>query len=193
MKLNIFAITPLVALAACGSGDKVEMQNASVSEVADKMKKQAGERFVEPGSWEQKVTLLSIEAPGMPPQAKEMMSKAFGEAQVHNVCLTEAEANRPREDFFTGADRNCRYDHFNWGEGKIDLKLDCRHSGARQVMELTGTYQPRSYEMAMTMTSSGIGGGEGEAEDQRMVMKMRVDARRTGACTPAQKQAETAP
>lgn len=184
--MKVWSIIPLLALAACGDSDKVEMKNATVSDVAREMGKKAEERFIDPGSWEQKITLVSVDAPGMPPEAKTMMGKAFGEAQVHNVCLTDAEAKSPREDFFSGADKNCRYEHFNWGGGKIDLKLDCQHPNAHQVMELTGTYKPRSYEMAMTMTNQGKG------LEEQMVMKMRVDARRVGACTPEQEKAEKA-
>jgi hypothetical protein len=176
----ISAMTLALCLAACGSDDKVEMKNASISEVAKEMKKNADDRFVDPGAWEQKVTLVSIEAPGMPPEAKDMMGKAMGNAQVHDVCLTEDRAKSPREDFFTGADKACRYEHFKWGGGKIDLKLDCKHPNAHQVMELTGTYQPQSYQMAMTMTNQGKG------PQEQMVMKMRVDAKRTGACTAEQ-------
>ena len=182
--MRLWPVIPLLALAACGSGDKVEMKNASISDVATEMKKSADERFVEPGAWEQKVTLVSIEAPGMPPEAKEMMSRAMGEAQVHNVCLSEREAKSPREDFFTGADQNCRYEHFKWGGGKIDLKLECRHPNAHQVMELTGTYEPQSYQMAMTATN------EGRGPQEQMVMKMRVDAKRVGKCTAEQEKAE---
>jgi len=63
--------------------------------------------------------------------------------------------------------------------------------GVEQVMELTGTYKPQSYVMAMAMTN------EGKEPGEHMVMKMRVDAKRTGACTPEQlataKQEEKAP
>jgi hypothetical protein len=188
MKHAAFAATALaLLLTACGWSDEVEMENASVADVAREMKKAGDDRFVDPGAWEQKVTLISVEAPGMPPEAKDMMARAFGQAQVHNVCLSEEEAKSPREDFFTGADKNCRYKHFNWGGGKIDLELDCQHPNARQVMQLTGTYQPQSYEMAMTLAN------EGRTAEQKMVMKMRVDAKRTGECTPAQAKAEEAP
>ena len=182
--MRFWSAIPLLALAACGSGDEVEMENASISEVAREMTKSGEDRFIDPGAWEQKVTLVSVDAPGMPPEAKEMMAKAMGEARVHSVCLSETEAKSPREDFFTGADQNCRYEHFKWGGGKIDLKLDCKHPNARQTMELTGTYQPRSYQMAMTATNQGRG------PQEEMVMKMRVDAKRVGACTAEQRRAE---
>lgn len=168
---------PLMFVAACDSEPDVKMENASVAEVAREMKKQGADAsFVNPGRWEQKVTLVSIEAPGMLPEAKAMMQKAMGEAQVHHVCLSPEDAKSPKEDFFSGADKNCRYEHFNWGDGKIDLKLNCKHPNATQTMVLTGKYDPDSYTMNMTATNEGGGPME------QMVMQMRVDAKRTGAC-----------
>jgi hypothetical protein len=167
---------PLIMLAACNSEPEVKMENASIDEVAAEMRKQGGEWFVKPGKWQQTMTLIDVEAPGMPPDAKSMMQKAMEKVQVHNVCLTEAEAKNPKEDFFTGADQNCRYEHFNWGDGKIDLKLNCKHPNASQTMELTGDYEPDSYTMTMTSHTES-GGPMG-----KMVMKMKVDAKRTGAC-----------
>ncbi len=188
MRLTLLASAPLAVLvAACGSGDSVKMENASVAEVAEELRVAKTARFVNPGRWEQKATLISIEAPGMPPEARQMMGQAFGQAQVHEVCLTPEQANRPREDFFAGADKNCRYEHFNWGDGKIDVKLNCQHENASQTMELAGEYERNSYAMTMTATSSGSGPAE------QMVMKMKVDARRVGECTAEQaKAAESA-
>ena len=113
--------------------------------------------FVNPGQWQQTVTLIEIEAPGMPPEAKSMMQKAMDKAQVHEVCLTEAQAKSPKEDFFTGADQNCRYEHFKWGDGKIDLKLNCKHPNATQTMVLTGNYEPDNYTMTMTTSTEAAG------------------------------------
>ena len=171
-------------LAACNSEPDVKMENASVGEVAKEMRKHAAnDSFVNPGQWKQTVTLVSIDAPGMPPEAKSMMQQAMGQAQVHNVCLTPEQAKSPKEDFFAGADKSCRYEHFNWGGGKIDLKLNCKHPNATQTMVLVGDYKPDSYSMTMTATNSGGGPAE------QMVMTMKVDAERTGECTP-EKRAE---
>jgi hypothetical protein len=167
---------PLMFVAACNSEPDVKMENASVGEVAQEMRKQADSQFVNPGKWQQTVTLESIDAPGMPPEAKSMMQKAMGEAQVHEVCLSPEDAKSPKEDFFSGADKNCRYEHFNWGDGKIDLKLNCKHPNATQTMVLVGEYEPDSYTMNMTASN------EGSEPMQQMVMKMRVDAKRVGAC-----------
>lgn len=179
--IAILAVAAAALVAGCNNDPEIEMKNASVSEVANEMREAKTASFVNPGRWEQTATLLDIDAPGMPPEAKEMMSKAFGQAQVHDVCLTPEQAKGPREDFFTGADKNCRYEHFNWGGGKIDLKLNCKHPQATQTMAMVGEYEPNSYTMTMTATNQG-GGPQGE-----MTMKMKVDAKRVGECTPEQK------
>ena len=176
MKRFILAL-PFLAVMACDSSPAVKADNAKPSEVAAKMRDAAGKgSFVRPGQWEQTVSLLNIEAPGMPPEAKAYMQKAMNKAQVHNVCLTKQQAEKPREDFFTGADRNCTYEHFNWGDGKIDLKLVCKHQQATTTMAMAGTYTPDNYELTMTNTNNAAGA----AGD--MVMTMKVDARRIGDC-----------
>ena len=126
------------------------MKNASVDHVAKEMREQGGERPVHrSGKWEQKATLVSIDAPSLSDEERSAMQKAMSQSQVHSVCLTPEEAKSPREDFFTGKDNNCRYEHFNWGKGKMNLKLMCKHPNASQVMELAGTYEPRRYSMTI--------------------------------------------
>jgi hypothetical protein len=174
---HLLLIAPLALLAACGS-DEVDVENATPSEVARELRDADAEQgFVNPGKWRQTVTMLEMSAPGMPPEAAAAMNQVAKQAQVHEVCLTEAQAKRPREDFFTGADQNCKYEHFKWGGGKLDLKLNCKHPQATQTMVLTGEYEPDSYTMAMTATSSG------DAPAAAMTMKMKVDAERIGECT----------
>jgi hypothetical protein len=173
--MRIFLLASFACLAACGSGDTVEMTNASAGDVAKEMSK-TETTFVSPGKWQQTASLLEMEVPGMPPQVAEAMKKAVGTSQVHETCLTEEQARRPREDFFTGAEKNCRYEHFKWGGGKVDMKLVCTEAQATKTMEMTGTYEPNSYQMSMAMS------GQGSQPGQTMNMKMRVDAKRIGEC-----------
>ena len=175
---RLIALAPLALVFACDSGPDVDMKNASVADVAEEMRKEGTAKFVNPGKWKQTVTLVSIDAPGMPPEAKAMMQKAMDRVQEHEVCLTPEQARSPKEDFFAGADKNCRYDHFQWGDGKIDLKLNCKHPNATQTMAMTGAYQPDSYTMAMTLTN------QGRSPTEAMTMKTKVDAKRIGACDP---------
>ena len=46
-------------------------------------------------------------------------------AEAHRSCLTPEEAKRPKEDFFAGAAKNCRYERFDMGSGKIDAVMKC--------------------------------------------------------------------
>lgn len=166
------------ALFAAGCDRGVELNNASVEEVAASMRKSgADEKFIDPGKWQQSVSMLSIDAPAMPAEARAAMQQAMSKPQVNEVCLTPEQAKSPREEFFTGKDQNCRYDHFKWGGGKIDLKLNCERSNAQQTMALVGDYRPRSYSMTMTVTNRG------SAPAEQLAMKMKVDARHVGPCT----------
>lgn len=171
-----FLLVPIAFLASCGSGETVEMENASVGEVAREMGKAKTAEFVNPGQWEQTATLVDISAPGIPEQFREAMKQQMGQSQVHRVCLTPEQTKNPKEDFWTGADKNCRYEHFRWGDGKIDMKLVCTHEQATQTMAMQGTYRPDSYQMAMDVQSKGGGPME------NMTMKMKVDAKRVGEC-----------
>ena len=178
IKHTLFAAASAICLSACGSGDKVDLENASVNDVAKELRKaDANEGFVKPGQWEQTVTLVEMSVPGAPPQVAEALKKQTGQSQVHKSCLTPEQANHPREDFFSGADKSCRYDHFKWGSGKVDMKLDCKHESGTQTMELAGTYEPESYQMVMSVASRGSNPMD------TMNMKMQVDAKRVGQCT----------
>jgi Protein of unknown function (DUF3617) len=176
---RIFLLAQFALLAACGSGDTVDMKNASAGDVAREMGK-TDVAFVNPGQWEQTATLLEMNAPGMPAQVADALKKQMGTSQVHRTCLTPEQTKNPKEDFFTGADKSCRYEHFKWGDGKVDMKLLCKHPQATQTMDLSGTYQPESYQMAMTVTNTGSGPME------NMTMKMTVDAKRVGECNASQ-------
>ncbi len=177
MKHAAVLIAWVLPLAACER--EVEMKNASAEQVAEGMRKAgADERFIDPGKWQQTVSLMAIDAPGMPDEVRTAMQNAMKQVQVHEVCLSPEEAKSPREDFFTGKDQNCRYENFKWGAGKIDLKLKCDHPRASQTMELAGTYEPRRYSMTMTALSQGGG------PQQQMAIKMKVDAKHVGACNP---------
>ena len=180
MKRHILVAT-LATLAACGSGR--HGRNGECVRRRSRAGDAQGRRdqsFVNPGKWKQTATLVEIDAPGMPPQVAEAMKKSMGTSQVHETCLTPEKAKNPREDFFTGADKNCRYEHFKWGDGKIDLKMLCTHENATQTMELAGTYQPNAYKMAMSVASKGSNPAE------VMNMKMNVDAQRVGECDASQ-------
>lgn len=172
---------PLIALAACSNEPEVKMENASVSEVAQEMRDVGTARVLNPGKWQHKVTMLELDMPGMPPEARSMMQQAMGQEQQVEHCLTPEQAKKPSADFFARADQNCRYDHFNWGDGKIDMKLNCTTPEGRMTMVQTGEYQPDGYTMDVTQIIDGGGAA------RRMTIKAKVDARRVGDCDGREK------
>ncbi len=177
MNRLLFAL-PLFALAACSNEPEVKMENASMAEVAQEMREAGTATFLNPGKWQHTVTLLEMDVPGMPPEARSMMQQAMKKVQQYDHCLTPEQAKRPSEDFFAKAGQKCRYEHFNWGDGKIDLKLNCSAPQGRLTMVQTGEYQPDGFTMAVTQIfESEVAGGPGQ-----MTVKAKVDARRIGDC-----------
>jgi hypothetical protein len=168
-------------IAACDSSPQISETNASVDEVAAKVREASGgDNFVRPGEWQSKVVIEEFNIPGMPPEAVKQMRAAVAQNQQHSfkTCLTADDAKQPKGDFFTGNDQ-CRYDHFNMGGGKIDAAMRCPSGqGMTQLMTMTGTYGPNRYDMRMEMRGTGVDGPVAQ-----MVMKMRVESTRLGNCS----------
>lgn len=182
------AMLAIVALAACNSEPQVDAKNASVAEVAEQVRKSgAGESFVRAGLWESKVTVEQLDVPGMPPEIagrmKEMMAK--NQPKAFQNCLTPEDVKKPKEDFFAGQNKDCRYDRFTMGNGKIDAVMRCGSEQATQVMQMAGTYSPDAYQMQMSNKVEAAAEGAQGA----MAMRVRVDAKRIGECTGKESQA----
>jgi uncharacterized protein DUF3617 len=181
MKHAALLIACSLPLSACNKQPDIQATNASVAEVSQKMRAAtANGSFVRPGLWQSTVTFEQLDMPGMPKEMADkvkatMMQKG---AHVSESCLTEEEVKRPKEEFFTGKNNACRYDHFTMSGGKIDAVMHCGKDGAMQTMQMTGTYSPESYQMHMSTKVEGGGPAEGG-----MAMRMRVEAKRIGECT----------
>jgi hypothetical protein len=114
----------------------------------------------------------------MPAEMAAKMPSFEGRIETAKSCLTPEEAKRPKEDFFAGDNKNCRYDHFTMAGGKIDAVMKCSAEQASQTMTMKGDYTPDTYNMQMSMKAEG-----GKGYDAGMTMRMRVDAKRVGECT----------
>lgn len=172
------AAPALFALAACNSKPDIHARDASVAEVAKKVADAGGtDSFVRPGKWQSQVQIEAFELPGAPPAAANAMRSMEHRAQIYESCLTPEQAKRPKEDFFAGANKNCRYEHFNMSGGKIDAVMRCADKGMAQTMAMQGTYGPDNYQMAMSMKAQG-----GPTPSDGMTMKMRIAAKRVGEC-----------
>ena len=181
MKHSLVLLAGLAMLAACNKGPEINVKNASVGEVAEKVR-EAGSSgsFVDAGRWETKVTLLDIDVPGMRPEMAQRIKSSMGQVQdnTYATCLTEADVKKPKEDFFAGKNRDCRYDHFTMSGGKIDAALRCAGQGqGSMAMTITGSYARDSYEATMAMDVSGGPRGQG------MKMRSHSEAHRVGECT----------
>jgi hypothetical protein len=180
MKMILCMVACALPLAACNKGPQINEKNASVAEVAQKVREAASsETLVDPGRWETKVSLLDVDMPGMPPQFAAQMKKAMANRQENGFasCLTEEDVKRPKEDFFAGKNKDCRYDHFTMSGGKIDAALRCENKPERgtATMQINGTYSRDSYEATMAMTVDG--GREGS-----MKMRSHTESHRVGQC-----------
>jgi hypothetical protein len=176
-RLELFLIAATLPIAGCDSGPEVSAENATAGEVAEKVAEAGGAgSFVSPGRWESKVTIDEMSMPGMSKEMAAQMKSAMSAASTHVSCLTPEQAQRPKEDFFAGADRNCRYDRFSMGGGKIDAVMNCKDENSSQTMEMAGTYSADVYKIAMTATGTQAGASDG------MKMRMSVDAKRVGPC-----------
>lgn len=181
MKYLLCVTASIAFLGACNKGPSVELHNATGNQVTAAVKQSgimSNDTMIEPGLWQSKVNIEEMTIPGLPAQyaqkMKETMSEHRGEASSH--CVTATEVKKPKEDFF-GADKSCRYEHFNMGGGKIDIQMVCSERGSTQTTSMAGTYTPTSYSMDMSSK------GTGEGLQNGMTMKMHVDSQRIGECT----------
>lgn len=176
-----------VALAACNRGPDVHEENASVGEVAEKVREATGGgQFIRAGEWKSTGTIEEMTIPGMSDAESARMKQAMAKSGIHEftTCLTEQDVKQPEGKFFTGNDQ-CRYDHFTMSGGKIDAAMRCDAAGGgSQVMTMKGNYSPDSYSMSMEMKTAGAPGAPGA-----MTMRMRVDSKRVGACKPGSQAA----
>lgn len=172
------------ALAGCDRSPQVTARNASVAEVAEKVRASgaASNSFMRAGEWRVSSTVDEMNIPGMPPQAQAQMKQVMGQHQNSSFeyCLSAEEAKHPGGKFFSGkADNQCRYDHFSMGGGKIDAVMHCQggaHGPEKMTMAINGTYSPDNYATRVSMTMDS--GPEGN-----MSMKMHSDSKRIGECT----------
>ena len=176
MKAMLLAV-PLICLAACDSSPEVRVDNAKPSEVEAKVRAAtAGGEFVRPGKWATSITIEEMNIPGMPPEFAAKMKEQQVASRPVESCLTAEQAKKPQEGVFAGVDKSCRYDRFTMDDGKIDAAMRCDQNGTVQTMTMTGTYSPERYDMNMASQVGGTGPQAGTT------MKMKVAARRVGAC-----------
>lgn len=179
MNKLLFALPLIAMIGACDSSPKVEAQNASVEDVAKKVRAANGDEamVVRPGKWRSNVVLETLDIPGMPPEAAAQIKKTMAtQATGNDTCLTPEQARRPKEDFFAGKSSNCRYDKFSMDDGHMSGTMRCAQPSGVQLIQFDGNYAPESYDMHMVSTVEGSGPGGS------MKMAMKISAKRIGDC-----------
>lgn len=181
MNRIVFYVVGAMALAACNKSPEVNLKNASGQQVAKAVDQSgviSGDYMIEPGEWASKVTVQEMSFPGMAPQFQEQMKKAMAARQSDGSkhCVTPEDARKPKEDFFAGQDKSCRFGHFTMGNGRMDIQIVCQEEGGTRTSNMSGAYTPTNYSMDVSSTVSG-------GEQSGTVMKMHVDAQRIGDCS----------
>ena len=181
MKDALCVIASVLCLSSCNSSPQVNLKNATGKQVAQAVSRSgviSGDTMVEPGLWQSKATVNEMNIPGMPPAYADRMKQMMAEHQqdVSKHCLTKEDVKKPKEDFFAGGNKSCRYGHFTMGGGRLDIEMVCREADSTQTTTMSGSYTPTSYSMDVSSTASG-------GREQGMVMKMHVDANRVGECS----------
>jgi len=177
-RTGIFALSALAGatllVAGCSSPDSVEAENESAESVAEKVAK--SNIRPRPGRWESTMKILKLDIPDMPPEAQQMMKQHMSAAQTSLNCLTPEEAAKPDAEFFQQNSSGCTYENFQMAGGKLDAKMTCEENGAKQMMEMSGTYSEESYNL--NVSADGVG-----PNGQAMSMAMSIASRRVGECT----------
>lgn len=177
----IWAIAPVLALAACSSGADSDGDGKITREEAAQEAKSVK---LNPGKWENKVEIVDVnlDQSKLPPEAqgmKDQMTKSMiGRVTTNSNCLTPEQAARPDAGFLAGPNSDqCDYKKFDLSGGKIDAVISCKGEKDGQSGEFTmdGSYDENSYDMRMVMnvTSGEMG---------TMVIKAKSTARRIGDC-----------
>jgi hypothetical protein len=179
---KLLLLAPL-ALCACNSGPSVEATNASAKEVADKVVASGAAPRMAPGRWEGTATITDMQIPGMPPEAAARMKGAMASGNSFANCLTKEEAEKPTADFFAGANKDCRYDHFSMKGGRLDARMQCKSGGMTINATMAGQFSSDNFQLTMTSKSEGTAGQPMTAH----TMSMKMNARRTGECTGSEK------
>lgn len=174
MRLIIMAAS-VIALNACGGNEVDADGDGAISE--NELKAAADEMVrPEPGRYRTTVSLVDIEMPGAPPQAREAMKSAM-QTQTSESCLTQEDADRGFEQMTQNMQNaNCKYEKFEMDGSNIDARAVCDADAGTMDMTMTGTAGRTSSDMTMTMKGNMTGMGEGR-------MTMRIQNERIGDCT----------
>lgn len=180
---TLFAAVGLLALGGCQRHEPAPVASgaAAAASSAPSVASGGGLPHPAPGLYRTTVRLVSIDAPGMPPEALARMREGMAKgAEGRSACLTPEEAARGYEARVRQlANRpNCAFDHFSAQHGRLDARLTCHGGqGATAVLAMNGSITPSGSDVQMVITQSG-----GQVPAGGMTMTMQVKSDRIGEC-----------
>ena len=126
---------------------------------------------IQPGQWEVRSQVTSIDMPGAPPQMLEMMRKPH----VTRHCLTPEQAAKGPQEMLKERKGECRFTRYALAGGRLDSVMQCS-SKERGTMTVTsrGRYASGSYDVTSAMVMSGPRG--------QMKMSTVGQGKRVGPC-----------
>ena len=182
MRARYLVVMTLLAAAGC----KQEAAPGAPKSLAEVARESAALPKPVPGLYRSAVELVSMEAPGLPPQMVEQMKRSMATRSNGNeFCLTAAEADKGYEERVKklAGRPECAFDRYSASAGTLDAQLTCNgEQGMKSVMTMKGTMGPQGSDVTMSMDQSGSrlpGGG--------MKMTMHVKSERVGECPAAPK------
>lgn len=176
--MRAISALPLVAtamLAACNSGPTVTANNATPKEVQQKVAAAGDIQMISPGRWEGVVHVTELKMPGLPPEAQARLAQARSDQKTVN-CVTAEEIKESKADLFGGMNKECKYDHFALGGGKVEGTATCNTGGGTMKTTVSGTFSSDTYHLDMRAE------GTGPKATENMTMASSIDAKRVGAC-----------
>ena len=177
--MRVIRFSPLAAvavLAACNSSPTVTANNATGKEVQQKIAAAGGISTISPGRWEGVMHITEMKMPGLPPEAQARLARAQGDNKIV-TCVTPDEVKADKASMFGNMGGECKYDHFEMGDGKVNGTATCdRGGGAKTKTTIAGTFSSDTYHLEVRSEGTG-----GKATDN-MTMAMSADAKRVGEC-----------
>ncbi|MDG2535787.1 DUF3617 family protein [Sphingomonas sp. HITSZ_GF] len=185
MKMRAILLAGAVlALAGCQSAaerqaaatGEVDVQNASMEEVASLTKAARAKQAMQPGTWESGTELVSADFADGPQHDAQMQAAA--KIPRHAVkCQTAADLAPVDITMLEKVGGRCTFPRFVQKGGKIDVEIQCDKDGAKTTLLYKGTMGKDAYDVAVEQ-NSGAKGQPGYA-----AVRMRVYGKRLGLCT----------
>ena len=135
---------------------------------------------IQPGQWETTTRFTSVDVPGMPPQAAEMMRSQLANQPAQTRCVTPAEAAHPAGGMMGQNPQGCQFSDNTFSGGVIRVRGTCPAPGGQGQIAMSWEGSYTSTTMQGNITSEVTGG------PQRVRMSGTISSRRVGDCPAGQ-------